>query len=245
MNDSTDHKKLPQYAVIREIIREEITTGKYPVFSPIPSEKELADRFEVSVLTSRRAVSELESDGLVVKSQGKKTRVCPPKQVEPIFTLSNGNGKYASSKENVEYELLRHERIEPSGEIREKLELVWPDEDVICITRIRSIHQSRVSAYDAYLHPALCGPMLHEHLLNQSLIMTLREKYKMKPSKVEHQVEVVTANPLIADYLGICTKKNVMMIESTEYNQDGKPYLHMVEYYPADRYKFQFTVKNV
>jgi GntR family transcriptional regulator len=245
VSEKSYQKKLPQYAVIRETIRREIKTGLYPAFSALPSEKELADRFEVSVLTVRQAVSDLEGEGLVEKSQGKKTTVCPPKQVEPIFVLPSGNNQYVQSKENVEYELIRREKVNPPNEVREKLDLSWTDENVICITRIRSINQSRVSAYDAYLHPVLCEPLLHEGLANKSLIMTMRDKFKLIPNKILHQVEVITANQTIAEYLGIREKKNVMLIESTEYNEDDKPYLHLIEYYPADRYKFQFTITDV
>lgn len=244
LTDKSLNKKTPHYVMIRETVRREIKTGLYPAFSALPSEKELAERFSVSVLTVRQSVSDLESEGLVEKSQGKKTMVCPPKQVEPIFVLPSGNTEYAQSKEYVEYELIRKELLNPPNDIRYKLGLLWTDEHVICITRIRSINQSRVSAYDAYLHPVWCEPLLHENLVNKSLIITMREKFSLIPSRITHQVEVITANQQIAEYLGIREKKNVMLIESTEFNQDGKPYLHLIEYYPADRYKFQFTITN-
>lgn len=238
-------RKPPRYAVIRDTLRREILTGLYPAFTALPSEKELAKRFKVSVLTIRQAVSDLECEGLVEKSQGKKTTVCPPKQVEPVFVLPSGNIDYAASKENVEYELIRCELLNPPNEVREHLELSWTDENVVCISRIRSINQSRVSAYDAYLHPDTGQPLLEENLENRSLILTMREKYNLVPSKIKHQVEVISATEEIADYLGIRVKKNVMLIESTEYDSDDKPYMHLIEYYPADRYKFQFTITNL
>ncbi len=245
MNDLGQARKQPRYAVIRDTLRREILTGLYPAFSALPSEKELAEQFEVSVLTIRQAVSDLEGEGLVEKSQGKKTTVCPPKQVEPIFVLPSGNTDYAASKENVEYELIRCDLVNPPNDVREKLELSWTEENVICISRIRSINQSRVSAYDAYFNPDIGKPLMNERFENRSLILTIREKYNLLPSKITHQVEVISATKTIAEYLGIREKKNVMLIESTEYDQEGKPYMHLIEYYPADRYKFLFTITNL
>jgi DNA-binding GntR family transcriptional regulator len=68
----------PEYPKIVEALREPITTGQLPPGSPVPSEGELAARFGVARNTLRRALTELERDGLVRVVPGKGRIVYAP-----------------------------------------------------------------------------------------------------------------------------------------------------------------------
>jgi DNA-binding GntR family transcriptional regulator len=68
----------PKYPKIVEVLLELITTGQLPPGSRVPSEGELAVRFEVARNTLRRALSELERAGLVAVVPGKGRVVYAP-----------------------------------------------------------------------------------------------------------------------------------------------------------------------
>lgn len=66
-------KNAPLYQQIYDEIKDAIEKGVYAPKERIPSELELAEQYEVSRITVRRAVEELCSDGYLVKQQGRGT----------------------------------------------------------------------------------------------------------------------------------------------------------------------------
>lgn len=62
---------------IIEILKKELSVGKYPVNTRFPSEYELSDRFNVNKKTANKAVTLLVSEGLLERGRGGKgTLVC-------------------------------------------------------------------------------------------------------------------------------------------------------------------------
>lgn len=68
-------KNYPLYKQIQEYIKERIRTGELRPGDRIPSEKELAEQFHVSQITSKNAVIKLADEGVLVRHQGKGTFV--------------------------------------------------------------------------------------------------------------------------------------------------------------------------
>ncbi|GFZ88814.1 LacI family transcriptional regulator [Paenibacillus marchantiophytorum] len=66
---STDSR--PIYERIYETLREEILQGKYNIGDRVPSEKELADEYNVSRITSKKALEMLAEVGLIVRKPGR------------------------------------------------------------------------------------------------------------------------------------------------------------------------------
>ena len=61
------------YPRIAGAIRKKIEDREYPLGSKIPSERELAEEFYVNRMTVRRALSILESEGLIQRKRGSGT----------------------------------------------------------------------------------------------------------------------------------------------------------------------------
>ena len=66
----------PLYHQIFSLLRDGIYDGRSPGGSYLPSEQELSSEFNVSRITAKRALDELANEGLVVREQGRGTRVC-------------------------------------------------------------------------------------------------------------------------------------------------------------------------
>ncbi|MBO3753051.1 GntR family transcriptional regulator [Streptosporangiaceae bacterium NEAU-GS5] len=60
----------PHKRIVMEL-RKAIANGEYPLMSRMPNEKALSYRYEVSQYTMRRAIDELESEGLLKTVHGK------------------------------------------------------------------------------------------------------------------------------------------------------------------------------
>lgn len=70
--------KVPRYEQVRWQIQKLLTVGKCDKATPLPTEQELAEKYEVSVGTGRKAVEKLVEDGILVKQQGKGTFLKQP-----------------------------------------------------------------------------------------------------------------------------------------------------------------------
>lgn len=63
--------ELPIYAQIKEQIKEQILNGQLPEGTELPSIRKLAKEIGVSVITTTRAYSDLETEGFIASRQGK------------------------------------------------------------------------------------------------------------------------------------------------------------------------------
>ncbi len=64
---------IPLYFRIYMVLEQELRSGHYPERVPLPSEQELAKRFEVSRVTIRNTMALLEEADLVVRQRGRGT----------------------------------------------------------------------------------------------------------------------------------------------------------------------------
>jgi GntR family transcriptional regulator, arabinose operon transcriptional repressor len=72
----------PRYEIILEYIKEKIYSGEYAVGSRVPSEKELSDQFNVSRITSKKALDLLVSKNMIERIPGRGSYVTFNQEVE-------------------------------------------------------------------------------------------------------------------------------------------------------------------
>ena len=77
---------LPMYQKILDDMRQRIVSGLLPPHALLPTEMELAGQYQVSRITSKRALEELEREGLIVRRRGvgSTVAVVPEKQERPV-----------------------------------------------------------------------------------------------------------------------------------------------------------------
>jgi GntR family transcriptional regulator len=66
---------IPYYYQLQELLRQQITQGRWKLGQRLPSEKELCERYGVSRTTVRQAIGNLVTDGLLHHVKGKGTFV--------------------------------------------------------------------------------------------------------------------------------------------------------------------------
>lgn len=64
-------EKKPLYQEILQDLKQDILSGKYLVEDKLPTELELSEKYQVSRITSKRALVELENEGLIYRLRGK------------------------------------------------------------------------------------------------------------------------------------------------------------------------------
>ena len=77
MVQNTPPAALPRYRQLADALRQAIEQGELPDNQPLPSERELAERYDISRDTVRKAVRFLEERGVVYSDHGRGTFVAP------------------------------------------------------------------------------------------------------------------------------------------------------------------------
>lgn len=67
----SQHDSRPMYLQIMEQIKQKVRAGDWPAGHPLPSIRELSVATKVSVITVKRAYTELEIEGVIVTQAGR------------------------------------------------------------------------------------------------------------------------------------------------------------------------------
>ena len=78
----------PKYQFIADSLRQEIENGRYNDGQPLPTEQFLCQRFQISRQTVRRALSLLETEGLITRRQGSGSRLREPQSLPPQCSIA-------------------------------------------------------------------------------------------------------------------------------------------------------------
>ena len=83
---------IPLYSQIVNIVKRNLSAGMLAAGELLPSEAELCRAYNVSRSTVRQAIGILETDGLVVRKQGRGTFVAAPKvrrRTENVYSFTS------------------------------------------------------------------------------------------------------------------------------------------------------------
>ena len=82
-------ERVPKYYLLKKDLAEKIENEEFPSDSPIPSERELMEAYQVSRITVRKAIDELVNEGYLYKIQGKGTYVKSDDKSSDLFAITS------------------------------------------------------------------------------------------------------------------------------------------------------------
>jgi GntR family transcriptional regulator len=230
---------IPYHYQLRELLRDEITSGHWEVGERMPSERELCDAFNLSRTTVREAIDALVSEGLLRREKGRGTFVAEPKIREmwlkepDSFTDSMLEQGY-----QIETQVLNLTVIPSPQKVARELRL-RSGEPVIVLDRLRLILQEPILVVTGYIPEKFCPNLVNEDFTHYSLYHVLGEKYNIRIARARRMVEAVAATNLEASLLNIRQGAPLLLIESTSYLEDGTPIEYFKARHRGDRTSFE------
>jgi GntR family transcriptional regulator of arabinose operon len=88
----------PKYEQIFAALREDVRNGKYRIGDRVPSEKELADDYNVSRITSKKALELMVAEGLIVRKPGRGSFVADASEQAALNGGGSGRSGARSAK---------------------------------------------------------------------------------------------------------------------------------------------------
>ncbi len=203
----------------------------------LPSENQLAQKFDVNRMTARKVLSELESEGLVERIQGKGTYI-KKRDLSSAYFKIQPSRKHAEML-NVEYsskvlelEMLPH----PPDEIGKRLNY---DKDTILVRRLHLFDKKPVRYEIRYLRGDLCGGIFWEDLEKNSIHELLVSKYDLPLTKVWQRITAEIIPDHMADIFDVETGHPVFYIERLTYTLEKT--ITFVNYYILGELAFEDT----
>ena len=231
---NTDSSK-PLYVQLMQKIKNSISNGELQVGSRIPAEQEICTSYGVSRITVRKAVSELEKQGILEKKQGKGTFVTIPAirrklhEVNSFHDTCRMNGKKPSTK-------VLDQRTVPAGSMDEEELGVSTGSRVVETIRIH--YADGVPVILEENHFSMAYSYLLESDLNGSLY-NLLEECGTEPAQASHVISLKKASPNVARLLKIDQDATVMFLHEVIYDKKGRPLHTSRQYIRGDIFAFR------
>src|SRR5882762_7609775 len=153
----------PMHSQIREIIRRGVLDGTYAPHSQMPSESQMMETFQVSRITVRQALGDLQKEGLIFKVAGKGSFVAKPKAFQNLSRLQGFGEAMTPSGYETFSQVLSTRRTSANEVVAKRLKLPQ-GVPVFEIQRLRYLNREPISVDVSYFPLALGERLVQEDL---------------------------------------------------------------------------------
>jgi GntR family transcriptional regulator len=234
----------PLYAQIKDILRARILDGSYQPHQQMPSESEMMALFNVSRITVRQALNDLQNEGLIFRMHGKGTFVSKPKAFQDLGRLQG----FGEAMRQMGYETFARvvsiRTVTPSAQVQERLQLPKRAR-VTELQRLRFLNREPISLDVTYLPTALGNRLAREDLATRDVFVILENDYGLSLGHADLQIGSTLADDALASQLRVEEGSPVLVIERTTHTSDGTPVDYEHLYYRGDAFQYRVRVDRV
>jgi len=213
----------PLYRQIKDLIVQGLQRGEWKPGDMIPSEMDLAARFQVSQGTVRKAVDELATENLLVRRQGKGTFVATHHEARAQFRFLRvvpddhaplpGVSRYLDCR-----------RIRASGDIARHL-AVRPSDPVVYLRRLLSFENAPVVLDEIWLPGNLFKKLTAERLAEYTgpLYGLFETEFGTRMIRADERIRAVAASADVAKHLKVAPASPLLLVERVSYTYGERP----------------------
>jgi GntR family transcriptional regulator len=230
----------PLYLQLAQHLRELIRSGDLHPGMQLPTERVLAQDFQVSRNTVRLAIDQLANGGLIERIQGRGTFVTTPKLKLGLMRLTSFTEDMSERQLDPSSKLLHRSIERPPPEIAAEMKL-GPHESMLLIERLRYADGIPMALNVSYFSLQLCSGLLHEDLEKNSIYSLLENKFGLRMARAEQCVRAIMASDDEAELLAVQPGSPLLVIEGVVFLEDERRVEYLRSFYRADRYEFEIN----
>lgn len=213
----------PLYRQIKDFLIQSLEQGEWGPGDAIPSEAELAGRFNVSQGTVRKAIDEMAAENMLVRRQGKGTFVAShtdPRSFYRFLRLVPDDG----ADDHAVSEPLSCTAI-PAPLAAARVLGIEVGELVVCVRRLLRFGGAPVVYDEIYLPREQFGGLTLQQLCagERSLYTIFEQDYGVRMISAEERLRAVAADDLVAPMLAVRIGEPLLLVERTAYTYGSKP----------------------
>jgi GntR family transcriptional regulator len=214
---------LPLYKQIKSLLVQRLQQGEWKPGAPIPSEMELAARFQVSQGTVRKAVDELAAENLLIRRQGKGTFVATHQEPRAQFRflrLMPDHGEMVPSQSA----FLECRRVKAPADVAQQLDLRGGDA-VVYLRRLLSLGGTPLVLDDIWLPAALFRGLTAERLAGYQgpLYGLFESEFGTRMIRAEERIRAVAASEDVASLLAVAPGSPLLLVDRVSYTYSDQP----------------------
>jgi GntR family transcriptional regulator len=213
----------PLYRQIKDLLTARLDAGEWKPGEPIPSEIELAARFQVSQGTVRKAIDELATENLLVRRQGKGTFVAThhePRAQFRFLRLTPDDGLPEASHSR----FLACERTRAPAAVAANLQLGAAD-PVVFIRRLLLLREAPIVLDHIWLPGEIFSGLTVDRLrANRGPLYGLFEsEFGTHMIRADERLRAVAADAAAADLLGVAAGSPLLSVERISFTYGERP----------------------
>jgi len=235
---------IPVYYQISLDLRRRIGSQQWRTGDQLPPEPELALEYGVSRMTLRQALAGLVKDGVLVRQRGRGTFISD--NPYPLIHTLSFPVSFALRFKQMGYSpsshVLKAETIEvPSSEIAQNLGIA-EDTRVASFRRILLVNDQPMAINCSLVPDNLCPGITSSDLVDNSIAVTLAERYDLVPTHTENWLEIGVASEEEAALLDTELGKPLLLLTTLTHLGDGTPVEYSMTSWVGDRIRLHVQV---
>ena len=229
------------YIRVRNQLAEDIENGVLKPNDSLPSERQLSERFEVSRMTARQALIQLEKEGLAY-TNGTRSRFV----AEPVmeYNLSKTISFFASSahgNNDLRISVLEQKTVTASDEQCQQLDVPIGSE-IHFYSRLCSLGDSPAFIEQEYVL-AERFPELWKHDIAQPILSLFDREYGVRSVRDHVVITQRAFGDEIATHLGLEKNAIGLILEQTVFDEKDRPISFGYQFWRGDMARFSADLK--
>ena len=234
---------IPLYFQIQQDLASLVAGGTLAPGSRLPSEEELVQKYGVSRTTIRKAVQELDRLGLIEIRRGRGTFVRTEKITQEFTELTGFVEDMVAMGLKPSAKVLGTAPLEADETVARQLRVPIGTE-VMQIRRVRMADDVAMSLDETYLPMDLGRKVVENDLEVYPIFSLLEGKYDTPLLEADYRLEAISADPVVAEALGIEVKSPVLLIERVSYSLNQRPVDFEKLFYRGDKIRLSTRLQR-
>lgn len=221
----------PKYYTVKRALLELISMLEPG--APVPTERELASRWQTSRTTVRQALTELVVEGRLVRRQGSGTYVAEPKITWPLY-LASFSEQVRASGFAPSSQVLSTQRVPASVELAGQLGIA-PRSAVYKIERLRLADSWPIAVETSWLSAERFPGLTRLIRSHESLHEILAGQYGTRLRTGEESIQTAPATPREAGPLNVDVGTPMLVVSRQNFDVQGAGVEFGVTWFRGDR----------
>ncbi|SJZ38304.1 GntR family transcriptional regulator [Enhydrobacter aerosaccus] len=234
---STSDDPAPLYSRVHAAIREAIREGRLAAGALLPSEKELEAAHGVSRITVRRALDELEREGLITRGRGRQAKVVEPLVSRIRTEIEEDLAAMLDLVRGTEAKVLSASWRLVDAPMRATLQ-AGEGEPVLQVDRLRSKDGKPIMHTRAHV-PAWIGAKLDREALAGTTMLELLARAGVRIAGAEQAMRAAPCPKEVAPLIGLSAGDPVFIVERLVRDDRDRPIQHLLATFRWDSFSYR------
>lgn len=233
---------IPLYYQLADILLNKIRSGEYASGTRIPSENNLADKYNIGRPTARQATDILVRRGILKRKRGSGTFVSEPRKEIDLFSLDGTILSFQQKGISVRTRIQKKIRLRSIGDDPEN---PFSNKKAYFFSRVSSVEKVPVLLEDIYLHEILFSGIDRLDLAGQSISHIVRDHYYMQPQSGKQNFRIGHLTGEKALTLGVSRNTPTLIVKRFLNFAPAKNAIYSELFCRTDQFVFSQTIGGI